>query len=607
MITPPGQTAELRAQSVLVVAPHPDDETLGCGGLLARLTADGAVARVLYLSDGGGDLEGDQRKTHAGRRRQEAEAAGQVLGVAGADFLDLTDGRLVDHRGAIARGLHRALLSLRPDLLLVPSPVEASHDHRAAFAGVHHLLTTVRPGDELSPLADELRILTYEINHPQRPDLLIGVDAQIPRIEAAMACHSSQQAEHDYLAARLGLLRFRSLTLPPDVRHAEAYRQLTVNDFVTRSLAGLIAHLGGNAPTLEVKEGPRISVIVRTKDRPELLTEALASLAASTYRRLQVVVVNDGGAPPVIADDFPLDLKRVDLGTNQGRAAAANAGIEAAEGEAIAFLDDDDRVEPEHFELLAGAFSAPGVEVVYSDAAVGVYTLGAAGWTCHERRLPYSRDFDADLLLLDNYIPFNTLVIDRRLALEVGPLDPELTFFEDWDFLIRLAQRTAFNHLPRVTCEYRQFRGAGHHVLGDGPRQRSDFLAMKARVIERHLDQASPVLLARVVDGLRGETVVAQEASRHLRDELAEERERYHRLNGRLAAAETHAAVLEGSERRALDRGRELEERERELSAELRAAYGEIERLGELIRAMEGTRAWRTHQWIEGLKGGGRS
>lgn len=606
MTTPPGRTTEIRAKSVLVLAPHPDDETLGCGGLLAQLTEGGAVARVLFLSDGGGALVGRRRDEYSTRRRQEAEAAGRQLGIAGADFLDLPDGRLVDHLGAIAQGLCRALLSLRPDLLLLPSPVEASEDHRAAFAGSHRLLTAVRPGDELAALGDDLQILTYEINHPQRPDLLVGVDAQVPRIEAAMACHASQQEQHDYLGARLGLLRFRSLTLPPEVEHAEAYRRLTVGDFVTRSLAGLIGHLGGDPQTLEVVVGPLVSVIVRTKDRPELLAEALDSLAASTYRRLQVVVVNDGGAPPKIADDFPLDLERINLPTNLGRAAAANAGIEAAEGEAIAFLDDDDRVEHEHFEVLAGAFAAPGVKVVYSDAAVGVYTLGSEGWECGERRLPYSRDFDPDLLLLDNYIPFNTLLIDRRLALEVGPLDPELSFFEDWEFLVRLARRTAFNHIPRVTCEYRQFRGAGHHVLGDGPHERTDFLAMKARVIERHLERASPALLARVVDGLRGETVAAQEAGRHLRDDLAEERERYHRLNGRLVATETHAKVLEGSERRALERGRELEERERELSSELRGAYGEIERLNELIRAMEGTRAWRTHQWVQGLKSGGR-
>jgi hypothetical protein len=85
---------------------------------------------------------------------------------------------------------------------------------------------------------------------------------------------------------------------------------------------------------------------------------------------------------------------------------------------------------------------------------------GPGGWTEAERRLPYSRDFDPDVLRLDNYIPFNTLLAERALFEELA-FDPDLPIFEDWDFLIRLARRTPFHHVRRVTCEYRHFRGGG--------------------------------------------------------------------------------------------------------------------------------------------------
>ncbi len=219
-----------------------------------------------------------------------------------------------------------------------------------------------------------------------------------------------------------------------------------------------------------------MSVVVRTRDRPDFLAEALASLARSTWRRLEVVLVNDGGAPPVLPAGYPLPVVRVELQPNRGRAGAANAGIAAAHGDYVCFLDDDDLVEPEHFALLAGLAQGAGVRVGYSDAAVGVYQPGGPqGWQEVERRLPYSRDFDPELLLLDNYIPFHTLIFEKTLLEEAGPLDESLAFFEDWDFLIRLAQRTRFQHLPRVTCEYRHFRGAGHHILGDRPRATGRF------------------------------------------------------------------------------------------------------------------------------------
>ncbi len=584
-IQAPGVTETVRAASALVVAPHFDDEVLGCGALVAQLTDAGATVRVLFLSDGAAGVDEGEREAYRDCRRAEAAAAAEVLGLAGLDRLDLPDGALEQHLGALEDGIRRALLSLEPELLLVTSPLESSADHRAAFLAVHRVLAGLRDV--------ELEVLAYEVNHPLYPDLLVDATAEVPRLEAAMACYESQQERHDYLAARLGLLRFRALTLAPGVDAAEAYRRLTPADFTTRSPAALVAELGGAPRLLEVSEGPRISVVVRTRDRPRLLAEALDSLAAGTYRRAEVVVVNDGGEPPELPADFPLPLVRLDLEVNRGRAAAANAGIAAATGDYVAFLDDDDLVEPEHLATLAGLAAAAGVRVAYTDAAVGVYELAAEGWSCAERRLPYSRDFDPDLLLFDNYIPFNTLVIERRLCAEVGELDSELPFFEDWDFLIRLAARTPFHHLARVTCEYRHFRGAGHHILGDLPRQRADFLEMKARVLDKHADRRGSAVTARVIDLLRAETVTEAEETRSLRRELRRDAERFHEANGRLDASETHQKVLAAShgrvlaeleqerrEHRELDREVDrLYAREKQIEVEAERLTGEIDRL----------------------------
>ncbi len=597
-LSPPGTTEDVRAASALVLAPHYDDEVLGCGGLVARLTAAGAAVRVLFLSDGaGGSPNTEERAAYSRRRRQEAKAAAKVLGVAGIDHLDLPDGGLDQHLEAMAQGIRRALLSQRPSLLLVPSPLEASLDHRAAFRALHDLLGGTRRGDALWPLVQDLDVLAFEINHPLRPDVLVDVGEQVETIELAMACYASQQEQHDYLRACLGLAKFRALTLQPEVRAAEAFRRLAPEDFLTRGPAALIAELGGAPEDLAMVDGPMISVIVRTRDRPELLRQALASVAATTYAQAEVVLVNDGGTPPAVPTDFPLRVETVHLETNRGRAAAANAGIAAAGGDYVTFLDDDDLAEPEHLATLAGLVRAAGVRVAYTDAAVGIYELdGEAGWRCSERRLPYSRDFDPELLLFDNYIPFNTLLIERRLFDQAGELDEDLPFFEDWDYLIRLAALTPFHHLARVTCEYRHFRGGGHHILGDRPEKRYDFLAMKARVIAKHADRRDPTAIARAVDRLRAEWVSENEEVGRLRDELAAARdevargeERYHRLNGKLAGLEVHQQVVEASERRAVENLRQREGDIHELQGQLRRSYGEIERLNGDIERLNGS------------------
>lgn len=662
---PPDRAETVSAESALVVAPHPDDEVLGCGGLLVRLAEAGAAVRVLFLTDGGAGEEGAARADYVARRRREAAAVADLLGFAGVEHTGLPDGRLAEHLEVACAALRRALLAQRPDLLLVPSPLEATRDHRAAFAALHRLLGPLRPpagagieapdpqmtnqllsrrtpareaGDHrereapdaaLAAAVAGLEVLVYEINRPAYPDLLVDVSAAVPRLADAMALYASQGERRGYWRAALGLKRYRTLTLGTDLdgpEAAEAYRRLAPDDFVTRSPAQLVAELGGVPEVHEVREGPRISVIVRTRDRPGLLAEALASLAAGAYRNAEVVLVNDGGAPPAVPADFPLAVRRVDLPENRGRAAAAEAGVAAATGDWIAFLDDDDTAAPEHLATLADLAAAAGVRVAYTDAAVAVYELAApdeaapeasGGWVCRERRLPYSRDFDPDLLVLDNYIPFNTLAIERALFAEVGAFDTGFPFFEDWDYLIRLAAVTPFHHLPRVTCEYRHFRGAGHHVLGDRPRQRGDFLTMKARVLAKHADKLRPDVLARAVDRLRGEAVDAAEAAaaaRRSADESARRARRaeddYHRAHGELVSLrEEHRRVADDERRlraavddntRRFERMFAEEAKLRQTVADqddhLRRTYAEIERLNGVIREMEATRAWRLHQ-----------
>jgi LmbE family N-acetylglucosaminyl deacetylase len=625
-LQPPGWTERVRAESALVLAPHYDDEVLGCGGLLAQLARAGAAVRVLFLTDGGGGSEAvADRGTYHRRRREESSRVCEILGLAGCDHLGLPDGALDHHLDEAGNGIRRALLSQRPDLLLVPSPLEASRDHRATFAALHRLLAPLRDGGAETEAVRGLRVLTYEVNHPGYPDLLVDVSEEADLLNTAMDAYASQEERHPYFNAALGLRRFRTLSLGPEVRLAEGYRRLRVEDFTTRSPVQLIRHLGGLPELLEVREGPRISVVVRTRNRPDLLAEALASLAEQEYRRAEVILVNDGGETPAVPDGFPLPVVRVDLAQPQGRAAAAQAGVAAATGEFIAFLDDDDLAAPEHLATLAGLVSAAGVRVAYTDAAVAIYELDAeGGWVDRERRLPYSRDFDPDILLVDNYIPFNTLLIERRLFTEAGPFDVSLPFFEDWDLLLRLAALTPFHHLARVTCEYRHFRGGGHHIFGERPRERSDFLEVKARVLAKHARHLGPGALARAVDTLRAELVAEHEACLAARreaetvrgelhtlhgahDALARERflweERFHARNGEFTALQEDHGRLRAEVQRLYDEERKLRASIDDQTAHLGRTYAEIERLNGIVREMEATRAWRVHRWLEGRRG----
>ncbi len=589
---PPGRVTPIGPADCLVLAPHYDDETLGCGGLLHQLANAGSRVEVLFLSDGRGGVEVVPDPADYGeRRRREAEAACAALGVTRCYHLDLPDGGLQFHQAELREGLAARLRTHGWQLLLAPGPLEITEDHQATFKALHDVLTSWRPGSDLGDLS-ELRVLLYEINHPAYPNLLVDVSAELGILEAAMSCYPSQQERHDYLAAGIGLRRYRTHSLAPEVQAVEAFYELTVEDFVQHDRATLIRRLGGAPEVVEIQEGPVISLVMRTCERPELLGQALASVAASSYRNLEVVLVVDGGGAAPVPSGFPFPVHRVDLVPNRGRSGAANAGVAAANGDFVAFLDDDDVVGAEHFAHLAGMVQAADVRVAYSDAAVVSLALdGTGSWRETERRLPYSRDFDPDLLLVDNYIPLNTLLIDRSLLSEVGPFDEALPFFEDWDLLIRLAQRSRFHHLPRVTCEYRHFQGGGH-ILGQRPTEHPDFLAMKARVVERYRELLTPDRLARVVDTLRREAVegfeghraMLRDRDRALRD-LEVAQAEFHAQHGEVVGLRQEVPALRAK----------VEEQEEHL----RRLYAEIERLGSVIEEMQGTRAWRVHEWLQ--------
>ncbi|AUI70198.1 glycosyltransferase [Beggiatoa leptomitoformis] len=201
----------------------------------------------------------------------------------------------------------------------------------------------------------------------------------------------------------------------------------------------------------------RLSIIIRTKDRPQLLTRSLRSLTEQKRRPDEIIVVNDGGVAldDVIAQFPDLNLHLINHATSQGRAKAGNIGVLAAQGDMIGFLDDDDIYLSDHLQRLEQVtlhFDAP---VVYSGCRLMQRDLLGETVLLQENPLKVFNDgFDANRLRYENYIPLINLLIDRDLWLELNGFDEQFDAFEDWDMLIRLSTHCRFYHLNRITTEY---------------------------------------------------------------------------------------------------------------------------------------------------------
>ena len=440
------------------------------------------------------------------------------------------------------------------------------------------------------------------------PNVLVDVASVADRKDSALAAYGSQQAVRDYAGAIRGLNAYRRITLSGR-GPVEAFRVLTYADASTTSFEELRRAIG---PSL-VSDGERgsapIAVVIRTRNRPALLREALDSLRAQTARPRQVVVVNDGGASPrEVTDAFrdAFDVVLEEPRQRRGRSAAANRGVAVASQELVAFLDDDDRCFPDHLERLAAGQRQGPEPAVYSDAVTIVYGQGETGWEPRVRTLQYSLDFDPDYLLYANYIPIHTLLLPRELYTKVGGFDEGLEYSEDWDFLIRLAAETPLRHLRAVTCEYRVFEASSndpnHVAAGAGA-----FQDARRKIFERYAARRTDAGLGRVLDRMRAQVAFWYDRDGTSQGELRYQREGHRRLSEALARSErerqSERARLTAENELLHARLAEVFAKNEEYDGLVLASHVEIERLNSLLNQIYASRTWKLHLFLDRLRG----
>lgn len=239
---------------------------------------------------------------------------------------------------------------------------------------------------------------------------------------------------------------------------------------------------------------PLFSVILTTYNRPELLRDALNSVAVQRLRDFEVILVNDHGSPvEALVAGYSFPLTYIFQGRNRGLSAARNAGLKLARGRYIVYLDDDDIYLPDHLLVLADAFEKHPQAVVYTAVEYVNERLEGGQRIELGREMPFRHDeFDRDRLFIQNYIPVNTWAHPRSMLDEVGEFDTGLAAFEDWDMLLRLATRYPFVHIPQVTAQvHNRVQSGGDHMLG---RERKNFPALYRDLYERYSGSSSEPL-----------------------------------------------------------------------------------------------------------------
>lgn len=212
--------------AVLVVAPHPDDEVLGCGGVIARHVARGDDVYVVVVSKGAPDVFPPELVEQV---RQEAAVANKVLGTKRIFFLDFPAPRLDGvPMSSLAAALKDVVVQVEPATVYLPHHGDIHSDHKAVYWAT---LVATRPNGGFFPW----RLLCYETLSETEWGAPLSCDAFVPTVFVdvsqylqvkleAMKCYGSQLAPNPRarsLASIEALARVRGSTI--GVTAAEAF------------------------------------------------------------------------------------------------------------------------------------------------------------------------------------------------------------------------------------------------------------------------------------------------------------------------------------------------------------------------------------------------
>jgi len=211
-------------KSMLVVAPHQDDETIGCGGAIALQVRSGQAASIVIVEDGADGHEdlGISRQTLVDRRNEESRQAAAVLGLEPP--LLLNHARLSENIPQAAEQLRRVLTERKVDAVFTPFVLDGHVDHRT---------TNEILGAALHQISWEVRVFGYEVWGLCIPNVLVIIDEVIEDKLKMLSCFTFANQAIDYVHTTKGLNMYRSRLLGAgECKYAECFFELPRTEFI---------------------------------------------------------------------------------------------------------------------------------------------------------------------------------------------------------------------------------------------------------------------------------------------------------------------------------------------------------------------------------------
>ena len=209
-------------KSMVVIAPHQDDEAIGCGGALALQASSGNAASIVLLTDGADGCEefGFTRQAMMEMRNEESRRAAAAIAVTP---IFLNHPVLADDAAQIEE-LAEILIERKADAVFIPFPLDGHRDHRTA----NYILAGA-----LRKISWNVRVFGYEVWGMCIPNVVLIIDDVIETKTEMLRCFTFANSALDYVNSTLGLNMFHSRMLGAGMcRYAERFFELPREEYI---------------------------------------------------------------------------------------------------------------------------------------------------------------------------------------------------------------------------------------------------------------------------------------------------------------------------------------------------------------------------------------
>lgn len=217
----PNLLNEIEWNRILILTPHADDETLGCGGFLIKAINKNKTVKVVLFSDNSDSLPDENTEMAIELRLDEFKKAMYSLGIKNYINLNLSKKDFTFSKKVISL-VNEIINDFNPEVILLPSFLDNHDQHRILNLIFYEVCKKIG----FSP-----KVMLYEVWTPIIPNIVVDISDIIEKKIQAIKCYESQLKYINYLDTIIGLNSYRSITNLQGKGYCEGFLLLDFDDY----------------------------------------------------------------------------------------------------------------------------------------------------------------------------------------------------------------------------------------------------------------------------------------------------------------------------------------------------------------------------------------